>query len=92
MNSIIFYLFSEILNGDTCQESNQCSHMLTGSGCNGICQCAEGYTYIRGRCKKLVNLGSPCVEVYGIYYIMYLTLNYFVYNIIHIYEYIIYEI
>ncbi|CRL03034.1 CLUMA_CG016428, isoform A [Clunio marinus] len=34
--------------------------MLTGANCNGICQCAEGLTYVRGRCRQLVNLNEPC--------------------------------
>lgn len=50
----------ESLYGEECVASSQCSHMLTGSKCAGVCECVEGYSYIRGRCKQLVELHSPC--------------------------------
>lgn len=58
-------LIQESLYGENCESSNQCSHMLTGSKCNSVCECAEGYTYIRGRCRELIGLNSPtaCKEV-----------------------------
>lgn len=34
--------------------------MLTGAQCNGVCECADGLTYVRGKCRKLVNLNEPC--------------------------------
>lgn len=30
--------------------------MLSGDQCNGVSELAEGYTYIRGRCKQFGNL------------------------------------
>lgn len=33
--------------------------MLSGDKYNGVSELAEGYTYIRGRCKQLGNLYSP---------------------------------
>lgn len=39
--------------------------MLTGAQCaDGKCSCVSGYTYLRGRCRKLVALGEPCDEVH----------------------------
>lgn len=37
----------------------QCVLMLSGDNCSGVSELAEGYTYIRGRCKQLGNLYSP---------------------------------
>ncbi|XP_063703380.1 rh5-interacting protein-like [Culicoides brevitarsis] len=49
--------------GVACTESVQCSHMLSGATCeNGKCGCAEGYTYARGKCRKLAHLHSACSE------------------------------
>ncbi|XP_035776720.1 prion-like-(Q/N-rich) domain-bearing protein 25 isoform X1 [Anopheles albimanus] len=49
--------------GVACQEAVQCSHMLTGARCEaGVCTCDGDYTYVRGRCRKLVDLGQPCSE------------------------------
>uniref|UniRef100_A0AAG5CT36 EGF-like domain-containing protein n=1 Tax=Anopheles atroparvus TaxID=41427 RepID=A0AAG5CT36_ANOAO len=49
--------------GVACQEAVQCSHMLTGARCEaGVCTCDSDYTYVRGRCRKLVDLGQPCSE------------------------------
>lgn len=37
---------------------------LSGATCdNGVCGCAEGYTYARGKCRKLAHLHSACSEV-----------------------------
>ncbi|KAJ6638602.1 hypothetical protein Bhyg_11339 [Pseudolycoriella hygida] len=53
----------ESLYGQACVASSQCSHMLTGSKCTGgVCECVEGYNYIRGRCRQLVDLHSPCTQ------------------------------
>lgn len=57
------FSFAESLYGESCSEDNQCSHMLTGSKCNGICECVDGFTYVRGRCLQLVNLHGNCVNV-----------------------------
>lgn len=49
--------------GVACQEAVQCSHMLTGAKCEaGVCTCDSDYTYVRGRCRKLVDLGQPCSD------------------------------
>ncbi|XP_052868732.1 prion-like-(Q/N-rich) domain-bearing protein 25 [Anopheles cruzii] len=49
--------------GVACQEAVQCSHMLTGARCEaGACTCDGDYTYVRGRCRKLLDLGKPCSE------------------------------
>ncbi|XP_053681354.1 prion-like-(Q/N-rich) domain-bearing protein 25 [Anopheles nili] len=49
--------------GVACQEAVQCSHMLTGARCDaGVCTCDSDYTYVRGRCRKLVDLGQPCTD------------------------------
>lgn len=58
-----FKFIAESLYGEECVASSQCSHMLTGSKCTGVCECVEGYSYIRGRCKQLVELHSPCNQV-----------------------------
>ncbi|EGK97521.1 AGAP001638-PB [Anopheles gambiae str. PEST] len=37
--------------------------MLTGAKCEaGVCTCDSDYTYVRGRCRKLVDLGQPCSD------------------------------
>nr|XP_029715811.1 prion-like-(Q/N-rich) domain-bearing protein 25 isoform X2 [Aedes albopictus] len=47
--------------GLSCEEAVQCSHMLTGAKCEDkLCTCDTGYTYVRGRCRQLANLGEPC--------------------------------
>lgn len=33
--------------------------MLSGDNCSSVSELAEGYTYIRGRCKQLGNLYNP---------------------------------
>lgn len=38
-------------------------HFSTGAQCNGVCECADGLTYVRGRCRKLVNLNESCRDV-----------------------------
>lgn len=49
--------------GVRCEEAVQCSHMLTGAKCeNQVCTCDTGFTYVRGRCRQLANLGEPCNE------------------------------
>jgi hypothetical protein len=63
---LIFYiiLILEQPYGSKCEDSTQCSHMLSGSQCeNGVCGCANDYNYARGRCRKLSNLNGPCREV-----------------------------
>lgn len=57
----------ESLNGEPCDEDGQCAHMLTGAHCsaNGVCECVDGYTYIRGRCRQLQPLHGRCNEVRG---------------------------
>lgn len=35
----------------------------SGARCNVVCECAEGYTYMRGKCRQLVNLNSACRDV-----------------------------
>lgn len=54
----------ESLYGESCHEDSQCAHMLTGSHCasNGVCECADGYTYVRGRCRQLAPLHAACHE------------------------------
>lgn len=50
--------------GLSCEEAVQCSHMLTGAKCEDkLCTCDTGYTYVRGRCRQLANLGEPCNAV-----------------------------
>lgn len=38
--------------------------MLSGAYCNddGKCDCINGHTYLRGRCRKLLNLYETCDE------------------------------
>ena len=39
-------------------------HYSTGAQCeNGVCGCANTYTYVRGRCRQLVNLNEACRDV-----------------------------
>lgn len=33
--------------------------MLSGENCNAVSELAEGYTYIRGRCKQLGFVNNP---------------------------------
>lgn len=35
----------------------------SGAKCNGVCECAENFTYTRGKCRQLVNLNSACRDV-----------------------------
>uniref|UniRef100_A0A336MXT6 CSON002763 protein n=1 Tax=Culicoides sonorensis TaxID=179676 RepID=A0A336MXT6_CULSO len=53
----------ESAHGVACKDPVQCSHMLSGAICNnGSCDCADGYTYARGKCRKLAHLDSACSE------------------------------
>lgn len=54
-------MLSESLYGESCSDSVQCSHMLSGGRCqNGVCTCVNGLIYLRGRCRNLVDLGEFC--------------------------------
>lgn len=54
----------EARNGFLCSEQSQCSYMLTGAECrDGVCGCFSGYTYVKGRCRTLVDLGERCTIV-----------------------------
>ncbi|XP_034486183.1 prion-like-(Q/N-rich) domain-bearing protein 25 [Drosophila innubila] len=47
--------------GDACQDSVQCNLMPTGASCKtGVCDCADGQTYLRGKCRPLNGLNEPC--------------------------------
>ncbi|EDW81729.1 uncharacterized protein Dwil_GK10857 [Drosophila willistoni] len=47
--------------GDTCSDSVQCNLMPTGANCKaGLCDCADGQTYLRGKCRPLNGLGESC--------------------------------
>ncbi|KAM8705140.1 hypothetical protein ACLKA7_009580 [Drosophila subpalustris] len=47
--------------GDACQDSVQCNLMPTGASCKtGVCDCADGHTYLRGKCRPLNGLNEPC--------------------------------
>lgn len=50
--------------GDACQDSVQCNLMPTGASCKtGVCDCADGQTYLRGKCRPLNGLNEPCETV-----------------------------
>ncbi|SPP87949.1 blast:Prion-like-(Q/N-rich) domain-bearing protein 25 [Drosophila guanche] len=47
--------------GDTCDETVQCNLMPTGANCKaGVCDCADGHNYVRGKCRPLNVLGESC--------------------------------
>ncbi|XP_060648719.1 mucin-13 [Drosophila nasuta] len=47
--------------GDACQDSVQCNLMPTGASCKtGVCDCADGQTYLLGKCRPLNGLNEPC--------------------------------
>ncbi|KAH8383764.1 hypothetical protein KR009_010403 [Drosophila setifemur] len=47
--------------GDRCDDSVQCNLMPTGASCKaGVCDCADGQTYLRGKCRPLNGLGESC--------------------------------
>ncbi|KAH8374701.1 hypothetical protein KR200_004192 [Drosophila serrata] len=49
------------LVGDRCDDSVQCNLMPTGASCKaGVCDCADGQTYLRGKCRPLNGLGESC--------------------------------
>lgn len=53
-----------VLYGDKCEDSNQCNLMPSGASCKeGVCQCQDGFTYVRGKCRKLSLLNDHCDEV-----------------------------
>lgn len=63
-NLILLSNLIEKSYGESCDEGVQCSHMLSGAEClGGVCTCAEEYTYLRGRCRQLGSIGSPCSDV-----------------------------
>lgn len=52
------------LYGDTCEDSNQCNLMPSGASCKSeVCDCVNGHTYVRGRCRPLNGLDQPCNTV-----------------------------
>ena len=52
------------LYGDTCEESIQCNLMPSGASCKSeVCDCADGHTYVRGRCRPLNGLDQFCNTV-----------------------------
>ncbi|XP_037952078.1 prion-like-(Q/N-rich) domain-bearing protein 25 [Teleopsis dalmanni] len=49
------------LFGDTCEETIQCNLMPSGANCkSGVCDCADGLSYVRGRCRPVNGLGQYC--------------------------------
>ncbi|KAH8330333.1 hypothetical protein KR067_001278 [Drosophila pandora] len=49
------------LIGERCDDSVQCNLMPTGASCKaGVCDCADGQTYLRGKCRPLNGLGESC--------------------------------
>ncbi|ALC45929.1 CG7381 [Drosophila busckii] len=49
------------LIGDACQDTVQCNLMPTGASCKkGVCDCADGQTYLSGKCRPLNGLNEPC--------------------------------
>lgn len=53
-----------VLFGDACEDSNQCNLMPSGASCReGVCQCQDGLTYVRGKCRQLSLLNQPCNDV-----------------------------
>ncbi|XP_030558911.1 uncharacterized protein LOC115761319 [Drosophila novamexicana] len=49
------------LIGDACQDSVQCNLMPTGASCKtGVCDCADGQIYLRGKCRPVNGLSEPC--------------------------------
>ncbi|XP_054726669.1 prion-like-(Q/N-rich) domain-bearing protein 25 isoform X1 [Anastrepha obliqua] len=49
------------LIGDQCEDTVQCNLMPSGASCkSGVCDCADGYTYVGGRCRLLNGLNSSC--------------------------------
>ncbi|XP_055903504.1 prion-like-(Q/N-rich) domain-bearing protein 25 isoform X1 [Eupeodes corollae] len=49
------------LYSEKCEETGQCNLMPSGAKCNkGVCECNDGYTYVRGRCRLLNGLGNSC--------------------------------
>lgn len=52
------------LIGERCDDSVQCNLMPTGASCKaGVCDCADGQTYLRGKCRPLNGLGESCDTV-----------------------------
>lgn len=52
------------LVGDRCDDSVQCNLMPTGASCKaGVCDCADGQSYLRGKCRQLNGLGESCDTV-----------------------------
>lgn len=59
--STLFSIFLFSQNGFDCLDVRrafaiQCVLMLSGDNCSSVSELAEGYTFIRGRCKQLGNL------------------------------------
>ncbi|EDW97168.1 prion-like-(Q/N-rich) domain-bearing protein 25 isoform X1 [Drosophila yakuba] len=49
------------LIGEKCDDSVQCNLMPTGASCKaGVCDCADGQNYLRGKCRPLNGLGESC--------------------------------
>ncbi|XP_050339516.1 prion-like-(Q/N-rich) domain-bearing protein 25 [Bactrocera neohumeralis] len=49
------------LIGDKCEDTVQCNLMPSGASCkSGVCDCADGYTYVGGRCRLLNGLNGTC--------------------------------
>lgn len=52
------------LIGDKCEDTVQCNLMPSGASCkSGVCDCADGYTYVGGRCRLLKGLNGTCETV-----------------------------
>ncbi|KAH8273172.1 hypothetical protein KR018_008539 [Drosophila ironensis] len=57
------------LIGEKCDDSVQCNLMPTGASCKaGVCDCADGQTYLRGKCRPLNGLGESCDQDLDCYF------------------------